>query len=78
MVYWNEALQTVTGILGDSVIQLTVESAKAYVNGEATNLDVPAKIINDRTMVPVRFVAESLGIHVLWDEAANTVVITTE
>jgi hypothetical protein len=38
-------------------------------------LDVPAKTINGRTMIPVRFIAESLGCSVGWDEASKTVTI---
>ena len=39
-------------------------------------LDVPAKIIGGRTMVPVRFIAETLGCTVGWDEKTKTVSIT--
>jgi hypothetical protein len=39
-------------------------------------IDVPAKIINGRTMGPVRFIAETLGCTVGWDEATKTVTIT--
>lgn len=38
-------------------------------------LDVPPKIINGRTMVPVRFIAETMGLKVDWDAANRTVVI---
>lgn len=40
-------------------------------------LDVPAKIINGRTMVPVRFIAETLGCKVEWEEKTKTVSITS-
>ena len=41
----------------------------------AYELDVAADIINDRTMVPLRFAAEALGCEVEWDGDARTVVI---
>jgi hypothetical protein len=41
-------------------------------------MDVPARLINDKTMVPLRFLSENLGYNVQWDEAANMVTITTE
>ena len=45
------------------------------VNNEIIYLDVPAKTINDRTMVPARAIAEAFGCSVGWDSENNTVVI---
>ncbi len=41
-------------------------------------LDVPAKIINDRTMVPVRAISEAFGCDVDWDDSTKTVSITQD
>ncbi|NLY43319.1 MAG: copper amine oxidase N-terminal domain-containing protein [Clostridiaceae bacterium] len=41
-------------------------------------MDVPARFINDKTMVPLRFLAESLGYNVEWDAERNTAVISTQ
>jgi hypothetical protein len=41
-------------------------------------MDVPPKIINGRTMVPVAFIAENLGCTVEWDEATKTVSISAK
>jgi len=49
---------------------------KVMVNGELVESDVPAQIIDDRTMVPVRFVSEELGATVEWDGVTRTVYIT--
>jgi hypothetical protein len=46
-----------------------------FVNGKQVYSDVPPQIINGRTMVPVRFVAESLGADVKWDGENNAVEI---
>ena len=67
-VDWNGETQTITSTKGDTTIILTVGNKTAYKNGEAIELDVPAKIINGRTLVPVRFIAESLDITVEWDD----------
>jgi uncharacterized protein YjdB len=75
-VFWNNDLQTATGVLDDIAIQLTIDNTNAYVNGELAVLDTPAKIVNDRTLVPVRFISESLGVDVKWDADTHTVVIT--
>jgi hypothetical protein len=40
-------------------------------------LEVPARIVNGRTLVPLRFVAEALNAYVMWHEADRTVVITS-
>lgn len=67
-VTWNNDEQKVTGQVDDDTIELTIGSQTAYINGEPYTLDVPAQIVNSRTLVPVRFVAESLGKEVAWDQ----------
>ncbi len=78
VVGWDDATQTVTGIKGDRTISLTIGQSAATVNGESVLLDVPACIVDDRTLVPIRFISESLGAVVNWDEAKNTVYIDME
>ncbi len=56
-------------------ISITPGENIASVDGEEVVLDVAAKIINDRTMVPIRFVAESMGFFVDWDAENRTVII---
>ncbi|GAX89989.1 copper amine oxidase [Effusibacillus lacus] len=77
-VEWDNATQTVTGKKGDTVIKLTIGSNTALVNNEPVELDVAAELHKDtgnRTMVPLRFVAESLDTEVNWDDATQTVEI---
>ena len=59
-------------------ITLKINSAEASVNGVKKNLpdNVPAKLINDRTMVPIRFIAEEIGLQVEWDDSTRTVLLT--
>jgi len=45
-------------------------------NGVAIELDVPPQIVNGRTLVPARAVAESFGAKVDWDGSTRTVTIT--
>ncbi len=77
-VYWDEATSTVTAKRGTDEIKLTIGDKTAYVNGEAVELDVPAQLLEDRTVVPIRFVAESLGCVVDWDEQKQQVIITAD
>lgn len=60
------------------LIELPVGAEYAKINGEYVQLDAPAKILNDRTMVPIRFVAEALGCEVEWLAKEKTVVIRKE
>ncbi|MBE7047218.1 MAG: hypothetical protein E7396_07360, partial [Ruminococcaceae bacterium] len=74
-VNWDDATKTATGTKGDKEVKLTISDTKAYVNGEEKTLDVPATIIEGRTMVPVRFISESLGEKVDWDGVTKTVIV---
>ncbi|WP_218838264.1 copper amine oxidase N-terminal domain-containing protein [Bacillus sp. FJAT-45350] len=47
----------------------------SFENGQAISLQVPAKVINGSTLVPVRFVSESLGAQVKWDSATRSVIV---
>ncbi len=58
----------------DNRIILTIGQKTAEVFGEIKTNDVAPKIVNNYTMLPIRFVAESLEAVVLWDEAAPEVV----
>ena len=48
---------------------------KVFVNGEEITLDVPAKLLGGRTLVPARAVAEAFGADVQWDSRTRTVTI---
>ncbi len=75
-VDWEEATQTVTSTKGDITIKLTIGSDKLYKNDTEFVLDVPAQVVNDRTLVPVRAISESFGCQVGWEETTQTVTIT--
>ena len=63
-INWDEATKTVTAVKGELKIELTVGKTTAVVNGKNIKLDVPVKVINGRTLVPMRFVGETLGAKV--------------
>ncbi|PKU51454.1 MULTISPECIES: copper amine oxidase N-terminal domain-containing protein [Lysinibacillus] len=77
-VAWDSSTQTITASKGNTTIQLKVNSYKAIVNGKETFLDNPPTIMNSTTMVPVRFVSESLKLPVEWDSTLRVVNIITE
>lgn len=74
---WDDAAQQVTLTHGGTVIRLVIDSYTAYINDAEATLDVAPTTINDRTMLPVRFVAENLGFNVAWDETTETVTISS-
>jgi endonuclease YncB( thermonuclease family) len=74
-ITWNGKTQTVTGIKSDTTIKLTIGQNSAYINGEPIPLDVPATIINDRTLVPLRFVSEAMGSTVGWEGLTRSITI---
>jgi len=77
-VDWNDATQEVTLTYGQDEIRLTIDSTTAYLNNEAHTLDTTPAIINDRTMLPIRFIAESFDFDVDWNGTTQTVTITKE
>lgn len=76
-VEWNEATQTVSSTRGDIKINLTIGAPMMFVNGLSVNLDSPACVLNNRTLVPVRAISEAFGVNVDWDSNSNSVLITT-
>lgn len=75
-VDWNAATQTVTAKTDAKTVTLRIGANTATVNGNSMPLDVPAMTVRNRTMVPLRFLSESLGAKVAWMEP-DTVAITT-
>ena len=65
---WEEETKTVTAQKDETVVTLQVDSDKMYVNGELVTLDVPAIVMNDRTLVPLRAISEAFGATVEWEQ----------
>ncbi len=76
-VTWDETTRTVYSQKDDTTAALTIDSDKLVVNGTARPLDVPAVIINNRTLVPVRAVSEAFSCNVSWNGETRTVAIST-
>ena len=75
-IEWDNATKTVTATRGEQTISLTVGSNTMYVGDKTVTLDTPAMIINGRTMVPTRAIAEAFASNVQWVASARTVVIS--
>lgn len=74
-VSWNDAAGQITAQRDLTSITLTVGSNEARVDNKKVSLLVPPKIIDGRTLVPLRFISESLGATVLWDQVQEIAVI---
>ncbi len=77
-VSWDGATKTVYSDMNDTKISLKINDNILSKNGENITLDVPAKLINDRTMVPVRAISEAYGCYVFWNGKNRTVVVITD
>lgn len=77
VVEWDGASSTATLTHSDNAIKLTIGSVTAYLNDKPQALDVTPVIINDRTMLPIRFIAEGFGLTVRWGGTTGTIAITT-
>ena len=75
-VYWSDYNETVTGVsTTGSKIVTSIGSKTATINDKAIEIDSPPVLINGRTLVPLRFISESFGCEVGWDDATYTVTI---
>jgi len=76
-VEWDGETNTVTATKGDIVVILTIGDTNPTINGVVTPIDQPAIIVSDRTLAPMRFVAEAFGGNVDWDPDTYTAYITS-
>ena len=74
-VTWVQDTQTVTLQYNDDRIDLIINSNTAYLNDIANTIDVEPVIINNRTMLPIRFIAEGFRFDVQWNKDTQTIII---
>ncbi len=75
-VNWYQDTMTVVSRRGGITVSLQLGYNIMYVNDKEVMLDVPPKILNNRTLVPVRAISEAFGADVDWDNSSRTVIIT--
>jgi len=76
-VEWNGEKRLVYMNLAGKQIILGIGNSFAHVNSVKTEFDTAAEIVQDRTMVPLRFIAETFGANVSWNGENKTVTVTT-
>jgi hypothetical protein len=77
-VEWNASARAVTLHWRGHTIVMVIGASTALVDGTSMKLDIPARLLNGRTMVPVRFVTENLGCSVTWDAQTRSITVTSD
>ena len=75
-ILWDSETNTVTAVKGATKIKLGIGENTAFVNDDTVCLDSPGVIRNNRTLVPIRFIADALDMNVEWDENMRRVSIS--
>ncbi|MCI1960283.1 MAG: N-acetylmuramoyl-L-alanine amidase family protein [Clostridia bacterium] len=76
-IVWNEKTQEVYIMHKNDLLVIKIDSSEGIKNGTAFTMDMPAKIINDRTLIPLRAVSEALGCQVSWNSDSRLISIST-
>ncbi len=76
-VEWNNDSRVATAVKNDIKVEVPIGQNYIIVNGEQKAIDTAARIVNDRTFLPIKAVIEAFGSEVVWDQNLRTVVITT-
>ena len=78
-VGYNDKNRMVTAKKGNITIRFTLLDSVIHINNNGSEsdmeMDVPMIIREDRTLVPIRFMSNALGMQVGWDGITRTVVI---
>lgn len=72
---WNQQERKATITKDNREVILQLSSKKAYINGKAQTLEATPELINNRMLLPLRFVGEALGATVGWDNDSRTVIV---
>lgn len=78
-VAWSEPEQLITSTKGGDTVVLKIGEAGLFKNGQLVyTMDVPARIMNDRTMVPLRAIAQAFDAEVDWDGVGYVITINSK
>ena len=72
---WDDKNQKITIEVQGRTVELWIGKRTAFVNGWEFVLDAEPQMVNDRTMIPLRFITEKLGCKIAWDEATSKITI---
>jgi hypothetical protein len=79
-IVWNASAQKVTIMQEGKTLDLWIGKNVAKLNGKSVNIDIDSKVVpiimSGRTLLPLRFVAETLAMDVQWNAVTQTITIT--
>jgi hypothetical protein len=74
-VSWNDADRSILFENDSRQVLVLINRLTAYINNRPVEIETAPRLVNNRTLVPVRFICEVLGFDVQWDESAKSVII---
>lgn len=77
-VHYDEPTKSLFITNEDTIIFIMLDSKTAMVNGVEKTLDVPAKAVNGRTLLPIRFISEALNLNVEWNDSDKIIYLSSK
>lgn len=77
-VDYDDATRTVISRKGELIIVMQIDNDVMFVNSEPKKLDVPAREVGGRTLVPLRAISDAMGVEIIWDDATSTAKLFSE
>jgi len=77
-VDWDELSKTAKVFDQNTALEFSIDNDIATVNGEKIKMDVPARQYGFRTLIPLRFISETLGYSVTWNDSTKTIDISAK
>ena len=74
---WDNQTKKMVAVKDDILLELTVDSTNAVLNGTEITLGAAPRIISGSLMVPVRTIADAFGVELKWDAAGNIIRLIT-
>ncbi|CAM3292704.1 MULTISPECIES: family 10 glycosylhydrolase [Saccharibacillus] len=76
-IQWSQSDKVVTINQGGTLLSIPLGAKTAFVNGNSVELEAPVTSLGGRIVVPLRFVGQGLGLNVNWNQATQTITLTT-
>ena len=76
-VEWDSETQTATATIENKAVTFSIDNVNARINNKPAKMDVPARLVNGKTMVPLRFLSENMGYDVDWDADSRTAIVNS-
>lgn len=74
-IHWNEKTEEITATLNSDKILMKINSDQVKINNNYCKMDCTPIVINSRTFIPAKYLAESLGFCVDWDNRSKKIII---